>query len=139
MQGGSWPVATLAHINIRTERYSETIAFYQALLGFQPARSPVNPDLDRNTWLCDPQGNPWIHVNSLAPGETQRTADGCLDHVAFNCSDIDAFKAKLREMGVPFKEVPTLVPGAVQLNVYDPNGIKVEMTFGHELLTPLPV
>jgi catechol 2,3-dioxygenase-like lactoylglutathione lyase family enzyme len=134
--GSSKPVATLAHINIPTMLYEETIGFYEALMGFRRAISPLNPDPAQNTWLLDSAGRPCIHINALRPGEAQQSADSCLDHVAFDCTGRDTFAAKLKAMRVQFTETQTRVPEVVQLNLRDPNGIRVELTFGHEFLRP---
>lgn len=128
-------IITLAHINIRTEKYEETIVFYETLLGFRRTVSPINPDVSKNTWLLDSENRPCIHVNALSPGEGRRSANSYLDHVAFNCADKDGLKARLREMGVSFKENPTRIPEVTQINLRDPNGIRVELTFGHDAIS----
>lgn len=130
---------TLAHINIRTGRYEQTVAFYEALLDFRRAISPVNPDPDKNMWLLDATGNPCIHVNALGPDEPQRSGESCLDHVAFDCADKERVLVNLHRLQIPFTEVQTRVPQVIQINLQDPNGIRVELTFGHEFLSPRPV
>jgi catechol 2,3-dioxygenase-like lactoylglutathione lyase family enzyme len=126
---------TLGHINIRTDRFEETLAFYEAVLGFRRTAAPTNPDPALNLWLVDAKGRASIHVNALLPGEPTRIARDCvLDHVAFNCTDIDAMSAHLDRLGIAYRRVPTLLPGLIQLVLADPNGIKIELTFGHEQL-----
>ena len=125
-------MAVLAHINIRTGKFEETISFYEELFGFRRSVSPVNPDTSKNMWLLDGEGNPWIHVNNLRPQEDQQSASSCLDHVAFNCEDMAGFKSRLRKMDVDFEERSTRIPQLIQINVKDPNGVVVELTFGHE-------
>jgi catechol 2,3-dioxygenase-like lactoylglutathione lyase family enzyme len=126
------PAPVLGHINIRTTRMEDTLAFYEALLGFRRGVAATNPDPAVNMWLHDSAGRASIHVNLLLAGEPLRDGMSALDHVAFNCSDMAAFEAKLRAMDVPYRVAPTRVPQLIQLVLADPNGIKVELTFGHE-------
>ena len=132
-------MTTLSHVNIRTAKYEETIAFYEFLLEFRRAISPVNPDPNQNTWLLDPRGNACVHVNALKAHETQRPADSCLDHIAFNYTGDGRIRDRLAQQQVPFDEVQTLVPQVVQLRFRDPNGIRVELILGHEFLRPVPL
>jgi catechol 2,3-dioxygenase-like lactoylglutathione lyase family enzyme len=126
---------TLGHVNIRTTRLDETCAFYEKLLGFRRMTAATNPDPARNLWLADAAGNPSVHVNVFRPGEAVVGGGGtCLDHIAFNCPDRAAMAALLEREAIPYTEVETRVPGLVQFNLHDPNGVRVELTFGHELV-----
>jgi catechol 2,3-dioxygenase-like lactoylglutathione lyase family enzyme len=126
------PTPVLAHVNIRTTRLEETLAFYETLLGFRRGIAATNPDPSLNVWLHDGDGRASIHVNRALPGEPARDGKSALDHIAFNCTDMAAFEARLTAMGVAYRIAPTRVPAMVQLVLTDPNGIKVELTFGHE-------
>lgn len=124
-------VERLGHVNIRTPAFEETCAFYERALGL--TRGPAASMLDQtgNAWLYDEGGHPVIHVNSPSAGEAPREAgvSARLDHVAFDCSDVAGFEARLRELGIPHRTAPTPAGGLVQINLHDPNGIKVELTF----------
>ena len=127
---------TLGHVNIRTARLEETCAFYERLLGFRRGVAATNPDPARNLWLYDAAGNPSIHVNLFRPGESGGSGAGSsLDHIAFNCPDRAAMAAQLERDGIAYSLVETHVPGLVQFNLHDPNGVRVELTFGHELVS----
>ncbi|MDE1916003.1 MAG: VOC family protein [Sphingomonadales bacterium] len=124
-------VDRLGHVNIRTPLFEETLLFYEACLGFRrgPAVSAVmRPD---NVWLYDEQGQPLIHVNAPLPGEAAAPAGQAsrLDHVAFDCSGLSSCRERLTANGVAFREQPLPARRLHQLNLLDPNGIKVELTF----------
>ena len=124
---------TLGHVNIRTARLEETCSFYERLLGFRRGVAATNPDPERNIWLHDALGNPSVHINVFRPGEEAAPGErSCLDHIAFNCPDRTAMAALLEREGMTFTVVETRVPGLIQFNLRDPNGVRVELTFGHE-------
>jgi len=126
---------TLGHINIRTDRLEETCAFYERLLGFRRGVAATAPDPTRNIWLFDAAGNASVHINTFREGEARVAGGGtCLNHVAFNCPDREAMAAQLAADGIPYTVVETVVPGVSQFNLHDPNGVAVELTFGHERL-----
>lgn len=127
---------TLGHVNIRTDRLEETCAFYERLLGFRRGIAATVPDPTRNLWLFDGAGNACVHVNTFREGEDRTTGVGAsLNHIAFNCPDREAMAAQLAADGIPYQVNETVVPGVVQFNLRDPNGVAVELTFGHERLT----
>ena len=130
---------TLGHVNIRTDRLEETCRFYEDLLGLVRGMAATAPDPSRNIWLHDPAGQPCVHLNRLRDGETacpESTAP--LNHIAFNCPDRDGMAARLQGMGVSYTVVETIVPGVTQFNLSDPNGVAVELTFGHDRLVRSP-
>ena len=129
---------TLGHINIRTDRMEETLRFYETVLGFRRGAAMTNPNPAQNMWLYDEEGGACVHINALREGEAMLPGNGaCLNHVAFNCADRDAMTALLAREGIAYVTVQTAMPTLVQYNVYDPNGVKVELTFGHETLPRL--
>lgn len=123
------PVEALAHINLRTPLIDETVAFYEAALGLRRGPAATMTDQVNNAWLHDAAGRPLIHINSPLDGEIARPpiTPGRLDHVAFDCTDLGGTAERLRAAGVVFVE--TSLPGLTQINLYDPNGLKVELTF----------
>jgi catechol 2,3-dioxygenase-like lactoylglutathione lyase family enzyme len=121
----------LGHINIRATSLETTVAWYERVLGLRRAVSDTNPDTSVNLWLYDAGGSPCVHVNQLAPGDI-RTAKGHLDHFAFDVVDRAATEAHLTDIGVPFETVPFPHARMVQLNLRDPDGVKVELTFRNQ-------
>ena len=134
------PLITLGHVNIRTARMEETCAFYETVLGFRRVIAHTNPDPAQNVWLADDAGMPSLHVNAFRPDESVPDENrSCLHHFAFNCPDPTAMAGRLEAAGITYEVVHTRVPGLVQYNLYDPNGVRVELTFGHELVLSPPL
>jgi catechol 2,3-dioxygenase-like lactoylglutathione lyase family enzyme len=130
---------TLGHINIVTDRLEETVGFYQALFGFERGPSATRPGSNAGVWLFDANGVPCIHLNALEDGQPQRPGSGgCLDHVAFNCPDQAAMTDRLAAARIPYDMVAFPVAGLVQFNLVDPNGVRIELTFGHEAVRRPP-
>ena len=126
-------IEAIGHVNIKTPIFAETVAFWEAAFGLVRGPAATMADQEHNAWLHAADGRALIHVNTLAPGD-ERAADvvSRLDHVAFDCSDLPGTKARLDAAGIAYTLVETRVPGLVQINLREPNGVKVELTFGHE-------
>jgi catechol 2,3-dioxygenase-like lactoylglutathione lyase family enzyme len=120
----------IGHINIRTPALEETLAFYEAVLGLRRGPAATMSDQSRNAWLFDEAGRAVIHVNMPPDGAAPLTPGGVLDHVAFDCDDLAGMRGRLQALGLPFRERETRVPGLTQINLHDPNGVKLELTFG---------
>lgn len=73
-------------------------------------------------------GDPVVHLAGTLD-DAAPTGTGRLDHVALLASGLDAWRARLRGLGVPFREAP--VPGRRlhQLFLRDPVGVQIELTF----------
>lgn len=133
---------TIDHLNILTENWDETVAFYHQLFGLIEGKHIPN---GRKNYLYTADGHhAWIHLSTLeskartladpnspfqiqaTPGsENQNT--GALDHIAWAVASADfdillkrleAFKIECRIS----KELPR------QVWFFDPNGVKLEIT-----------
>ncbi|UAK24767.1 VOC family protein [Sphingomonas nostoxanthinifaciens] len=125
----------LGHINIKTSEFDATMHFYQTLFDLQPGPAATMADQDGNAWLHGPDGRAILHINRLDPGDARPVgAVTRLDHVAFDCDDQPGMQARLDAAGIAYRVFATRVPGLVQINLLDPNGIKLELTFGHALV-----
>lgn len=124
-------VERLGHVNIRTPAFAETIAFYEACLGLRAGPALSSQARPQNVWLHDEAGDPIIHVNGPLPDEAVHPegATSRLDHFALECSGLAGFVGRLEQLGVPFERVRLEARGLTQLNLIDPNGLKVELTF----------
>jgi catechol 2,3-dioxygenase-like lactoylglutathione lyase family enzyme len=124
-------VDRIGHVNIRTPLLEDTLVFYETYLGLH--RGPATSAVMRadNVWLYDPHGLPLIHVNGPLPGEDLAPAGltSRLDHVAFDCHGLAACRDRLEGDEIPFREMRLMGRGLRQINLLDPNGIKVELTF----------
>ena len=70
-----------------------------------------------------------VHLVETSGQQTTAPPAGTLDHVAFTCTEFDAFEARLRSLGIEYRKAD--VPGAPlkQLFVKDPAGNGVELNF----------
>lgn len=125
------------HINIRTSKLSETVDFYQIILGAKPGFRPPFPF--PGAWLYI-DGKPVIHIveeseesssaiSSYFSEKKTQHAIGNLHHVAFKGEDIDEFIRKVNSHSL--KGGVATPPGTGQSQVFlqDPNGITIEMLF----------
>nr|WP_295661747.1 VOC family protein [Polymorphobacter sp.] len=127
-------IERIGHINIRTPEFAATMAFFETVFDLVRGPAATMADQTKNAWLHSPDGRPIIHVNAMLPGEVDRPAGvvGRLDHIAFDCSDRPGMAERLDRARVDYDVRETRVPGLVQINLRDPNGIRIELTFGHE-------
>ena len=123
------PVHALNHFNLRAERnlLEKLRDFYVDVVGLTVGDRP--PFNFFGYWLyVDQQAVLHLVDDSAAPrlGDPSR---GTFDHVAFTCSDLASFEARLQRLGVPYRR--TQVPGwnQIQLFVQDPAGNGVEFNF----------
>ena len=129
------------HLNILTENWGETVAFYHQLFGFIEGKHVPN---GRENYLYGADGrHAWIHLSTLeskarrladpnSPFQIQATPGsqnqntGALDHVAWvvPSADFDVLLNKLNALKIEYrisKELPR------QIWFFDPNGVKLEV------------
>jgi catechol 2,3-dioxygenase-like lactoylglutathione lyase family enzyme len=122
-------MVSLGHVNIRTSRLDESVAFYRDVIGLSPGRAATRPQSDHHVWMSDDDGHPCIHLqrtDSEAAG-TQGVAS--VHHIAFNCTDPDSWRAKLTSAGIEYKEARFAEADMLQFNLIDPNGVRLELLF----------
>jgi catechol 2,3-dioxygenase-like lactoylglutathione lyase family enzyme len=140
----------LEHYNLMTKRLRETVDFYVQALGLYEGFYPV--ELGPGAWLYDSTDTPVVHMQEISAdtfedrkaatagrikdGKDSSPRDfdavygaGTIDHIAFNCEDIDGFKARLKQLEVPFGETGLASATVRQLFLRDPNGVVVELNF----------
>jgi len=127
-------IQRIGHINIRTPLLEETLGFFERLFDLRRGPASTMRDQNRNAWLYDHDGRAIIHVNM--PGEQEvvpaNGPRGRLDHIAFDCVDMDAMQGRLDDLGIEYLCRGTLVEGLNQIVLKDPNGISLELTFGSD-------
>lgn len=113
-----------SHVNLRTARLSEMIAWYSEVLGMHSGRRPDFGFGGAWLYLGD---TPLIHLVEV-PSEP-RTRDPKIEHFAFDASGIADFAARLEERGIAHTIDP--VPGfpIVQINLHDPDGNHIHVDF----------
>lgn len=123
-------ILKIDHVNIRTPLFEETLRFYEDYLGMQRGPAGSVHGRPQNLWLYA-DGVPLIHVNGLTGDETvaEVGVKSRLDHFALNCSDLGDWRAHLTALGVPFREARLQGREVTQLNLLDPNGVKIELQF----------
>ena len=124
---------TIDHATIRTARLDDTVRFYRDLLGFRVGWRPkLSTD---GVWLY-PEGGvyPILHVIETSDDIGR---GGMFDHVAFRVSGLLPFLDKLRAAGIEFLARPVAETPLTQVHIFDPNGVKLELTFEEQAATEL--
>lgn len=113
----------LDHINIRTAKLAETVAFFRDVLGLTEGWRP--PFDFGGAWLYQGERAIVHLVERETPLLPSREA--CIDHIAFAIDDYEATRARLDAAGLTYREAP--VPGSAirQMFVQDPNGATIEL------------
>ena len=132
-------VKKLDHVNIRSERVAETIAFYTDVLGMVAKPFPGGVDTSRGAWIYDDNDLPIIHLGGFGgqyPGDGQLKSGqepafggGSIHHVALECDDYQGMLDRLTSLDLPVftNAVPQI--SLRQLFVQDPNGVTLELNF----------
>lgn len=132
---------TLHHINLSTEKVEEMDAFYRDVMRLDEAKDDL-PGLrgDADVYAGDvaflEDGRTHIHVarkDVMAGFRTAQIVNPVeKGHIAYRCDDIEAFKAHLKEKGVPYSDWgESAVKGWHQIYFYDPDGNVIEV---HQVL-----
>ncbi|HYF59401.1 MAG TPA: VOC family protein [Burkholderiaceae bacterium] len=124
-------VLGLFHVAIRSADLDATRAFYAQVLGMVEAERPKLSF--PGAWLRAPvAGAPAIlhvYAGEAASGSEGAVPSGgaAVDHVSMCVSGFEALRAKVRELGLDWRE--QCRPGRpYQLFVFDPSGILLELT-----------
>jgi catechol 2,3-dioxygenase-like lactoylglutathione lyase family enzyme len=131
-------VRTLDHVNIRTERLDETIAFYTTMLEMTCRPPPGMKEGGKGTWIYDGDDRPVIHVGTFTaryPGEEAHDGldpirgSGAIHHVALECLGYDELLDRLKAANhtVTTSNIPSI--DLRQIFVKDPNGVTLELNF----------
>lgn len=112
-------------IPVATENLDACIEFYTEVLGLKLLPRP--PALDKfgpGAWLGDEDDTVQFHLiandGALKPGPGAKIQPAGR-HTAWRIADVDAFRARMRALGVHFEEIGGLI-GEPQLFVTDPEG-----------------
>ena len=116
-------IEKLDHVNLRTTRLDELIAWYGDILGMEPGPRPDFPF--PGAWLYA-GGHPVIHLveTDSKPGPT-----GAIDHVAWIAVGYDEMKERLEQKSVSFKLMDVPSSPVRQIFIHDPNGVRLELNF----------
>lgn len=109
----------------RTEDLDACVKFYKEVfdLSLMP-RPKALDDLGPGAWLTDRGNRVQFHLiandTDYSPGPGARVAPAGR-HTAWLVADIDAFCARMKDLGIPFQTIGSLI-GAPQVFVTDPAG-----------------
>lgn len=115
----------LDHVNIRTTRLDEMSDFYENVLGLKRGKRPAFAF--GGAWhYC--KGSAIVHLvettKRVTPGEAQ------VEHFALrNSGSMKRFQTKLRKSDAPYNVVTLEDMNMRQVNVFDPDGNKIEVQF----------
>jgi len=122
-------VTRLDHVNIRCrpEDLPAMRRFWGEVVGLEEGARP-NFDFPGIWFWVD--GGAVVHIAARQKDGTPLPTDhGAFGHIALRAEGLEATRARLRELGVEWREAP--VPGFPlhQIFLHDPTGIMVELTF----------
>jgi catechol 2,3-dioxygenase-like lactoylglutathione lyase family enzyme len=121
------PLTRFEHVNLRTARLAEMVAWYEEILGLPTGPRPDFPFPGAWIYLGD---LPVVHLVEVA--QDPAATDPKIEHFAFGAADMAAFAARLDAKGVAYSVDP--VPGfpIVQINLHDPDGNHIHVDFSAE-------
>lgn len=123
-------VSRLAHVTIKTADVATTVGFYEQVLGLKQVARPPFPfpgawlGFDDDALVHLIGGDRALGADGRVPRET-----GALDHVSFWAHGYAAQCARLDAFGLPWRESCPPETTLVQIFVFDPNGVLIELTY----------
>lgn len=128
----------LDHVNIITDDLAGTTRFFVELfdLDVRDGPAPLPPELVQ--WLYDDSGRAIFHINSREMQQAYRRETksgpmtGAIHHVALDCSDHEAFIARLKAHGIEYRLNDIASINLKQLFFSEPNGVLLELNFRGE-------
>ena len=130
------PIRRLHHINLRGSpaQIGPMKDFYCKVLGLREGPRP--PFLSTGAWLYA-DAFPLVHLveDDSAPLGAATTTPA-IDHVAFACEGLDELRHRLEAWSVAYSISHVPMTGEVQINLRDPSGMKVELSFAPDDQAP---
>ena len=130
---------TFEHVLILADDVDKTKNFYVDILGLEVGYRPDFPFKGYWLYLKDNKKAACIHLAMrkqdtgqdyyIGKKDNVKSGSGAIDHVAFNCEDIEGMKNMFDNKSIEYTH--RKVPGfpLEQLFVDDPDGVKVELNF----------
>ncbi|GAA5236425.1 glyoxalase [Verticiella sediminum] len=116
-------IVCVHHVNISTDRFTETCDFYCNVLNLSRGWRP--PFRSRGAWLY--AGDiPIVHVNEVSTPK-RASAECALDHYAFLIDDHAAAKQRLDSANIVYREAAVPETSIRQILLHDPNGVAIEL------------
>lgn len=119
-------IERLDHINLRTGRLDEMVAWYSEVLGLSEG---PRPDFGfPGAWLY--AGDlALVHLVGVTPAPSDPGEDLKLEHGAFRATGLRAFLERLDARGEAYKFLRIEDFGILQVNVWDPDGNHLHVDF----------
>ena len=115
----------LDHFNIRTNKLDEMSAFYEDVLGLKRGKRP-SLGIGGAWHYCGQQAV----VHLVESAKKIKTEEAQIEHFALRSNgSIKSFQKKMRETDTPYQVVPLTEINMIQVNVFDPDGNKIEVQF----------
>src|SRR6476469_9746666 len=120
-------VGVLDHFNILTRNLTDTVRFYEDILGLEKGARPnfAFP----GAWMYS-EGKAVVHLVDISKtDEPQKPDSGIVHHVAFASQGFDGMKKRVQPKGTEFdsRQVPS--GDLWQIFVNDPNGGIIELHY----------
>ncbi|TAN07317.1 MAG: diguanylate cyclase [Rhodanobacteraceae bacterium] len=120
----------LGHANLRAPAATieQLRRFYIDIVGLHAGVRPQFSSGSSGHWLY--AGNRAVlHLTVTADCAVTAQPPGVFNHIAFDCDDLDAAKARLDAAGITYRIDVVDELQQVQLFLADPTGVGVELTF----------
>ena len=128
-------VEKLDHVNIITDKLSETARFYSELLDLTDSDGAPGMPPEQVRWMLDDQNNALLHLNSSDYKRVYNRAvpdgadTGPIHHVALRCTDFDEMIRRLTARGAEYKINDLSAYGLRQIFTNDPNNVLLELNY----------
>ena len=113
----------LNHVNISCNDADAMAEFLERLGCVYRGERPAFDNYGH--WLYDDSGRPVVHLTQ----KDHIAQAGSIDHIAFNLTDIDTFRARLEEEGLAFVEKSNEPARVTQIKLMAPERVELEFQF----------
>jgi hypothetical protein len=79
--------------------------------------------------MSDENGQPCIHLQRTSAAAEHVGDITGMHHLAFACSNPDAWRQKLSDMGIRYQEAEFTAARMLQFNLLDPDSVRIELLF----------
>ena len=120
-------IKKLDHVNLRTTRMPEMIAWYESVLGLENGQ---RPDFGfPGAWMYA-GAHAFVHLVHIDGTESMGSENELkLEHFAFIASGSSEFEALLKNRDEKYRRVENAGTGLVAFNVWDPDGNHIHVDF----------
>ncbi|MGD9295516.1 MAG: VOC family protein [Roseobacter sp.] len=120
-------IEKLDHVNLRTTRLEEMIAWYRDVLGLNVGPRPDFPF--KGAWLYAGEAA-CVHLVEIDGDEATGSETALkLEHFAFTASEREEFESRLKELGVTCRRVENEEFATIACNMCDPDGNHIHVDF----------